>query len=829
MHRKESTMTFSDRSINSACSDNDVFYSTRSDTLPDDVQRQLRDIEFYFSTNNLALRDVDEDDINDEIEDDHTNGEIKDDQKMRDEETVIVVDKDRQEIPSEEDIEIKKIVTEGDKMNGVNPVSPLKGLVDAASHPRFQTSLRDLFIDDPKNLRSDTISSKKQNKHRDLEGIESINNRINFDKADTDGDAEKNEGEKGKICSIEEDERFQIIDQDTGKKFDVRDMEKINSCDINVTYSLFPSKLELQKTLVSNIAENIVDDCHSSEISGCTSDNLDKKKMKKKKKKKINLLKRGVKGVKRRMHEKKDSTITSPPVSPVESSTTIDIPKVVIQNCDTESIANSLITTNHSSIQSQSEDDDESGDNVYDSECGKKSQFRRISKMYRGKSSKKKTNASGFCERGDTMSCNDGNSSRASTLSTVRSIPLPRNAVPVYCKGKKQASSIFNPLLSIRTEVKAHDGPIWKAAFSIDGKYYATGGSDGVINLWEMYPIRGNDQREWTDKKENGIIDKDKVSIIDEDKVSIPGDPSCSTWGKSVSVPDRRRSPVQQEKTNSLSGEDLDVSQESGIMDSMTPLDGVKSDISAFHSTAFRSVYNHTRKPALACEIPLLSTYPLQRFIDHTKDVADLSWSATNFLLSASLDKTVRLWHPSRSVCLKIFRHADIISSVSFNPIDDRYFVSGGFDQKLRVWSVTDGRVKDWAQTPDYISTTRYTPDGRYVTVGCFDGRVLFYLSEGLKYFTQVSCKNRRQKIGSKVTGISFPTKLWPNDDKNRKNSSNGGRDRRLREQMLISSNDSRIRLLSVHDFCMIQKYKGIANSSLQIKAHFSESGKYLE
>ena len=39
---------------------------------------------------------------------------------------------------------------------------------------------------------------------------------------------------------------------------------------------------------------------------------------------------------------------------------------------------------------------------------------------------------------------------------------------------------------------------------------------------------------------------------------------------------------------------------------------------------------------------------PLQSFTDHTGDVIDLSWSASDFLLSASVDKTVRLWHVSR-------------------------------------------------------------------------------------------------------------------------------------------------------------------------------------
>lgn len=38
------------------------------------------------------------------------------------------------------------------------------------------------------------------------------------------------------------------------------------------------------------------------------------------------------------------------------------------------------------------------------------------------------------------------------------------------------------------------------------------------------------------------------------------------------------------------------------------------------------------------------------------QDVVDLSWSASHFLLSASVDCTVRLWHISETQCLRVFR-----------------------------------------------------------------------------------------------------------------------------------------------------------------------------
>ena len=47
--------------------------------------------------------------------------------------------------------------------------------------------------------------------------------------------------------------------------------------------------------------------------------------------------------------------------------------------------------------------------------------------------------------------------------------------------------------------------------------------------------------------------------------------------------------------------------------------------------------------------------------------------------------------------------------------------------------------------------------------------------------------------------------------------------------QMLVTTNDSRIRLFALDDYSLICKYKGAPNSSMQIAAVFSESGKMNE
>nr|NVI79811.1 putative WD repeat-containing protein 44 [Cucujiformia] len=53
---------------------------------------------------------------------------------------------------------------------------------------------------------------------------------------------------------------------------------------------------------------------------------------------------------------------------------------------------------------------------------------------------------------------------------------------------------------------------------------------------------------------------------------------------------------------------------------------------------------------------------PFCTYSGHTSDLLDVSWSKNYFILSSSMDKTVRLWHISRKECLCCFQHIDFVT-----------------------------------------------------------------------------------------------------------------------------------------------------------------------
>lgn len=64
---------------------------------------------------------------------------------------------------------------------------------------------------------------------------------------------------------------------------------------------------------------------------------------------------------------------------------------------------------------------------------------------------------------------------------------------------------------------------------------------------------------------------------------------------------------------------------------------------------------------------------------------------------------------------------------------DDRYFLSGSLDGKLRLWNIPDKKVTMWNElsgTSNLITTANFCHNGRLAVVGTYDGRCIFYTTD---------------------------------------------------------------------------------------------------
>ena len=180
------------------------------------------------------------------------------------------------------------------------------------------------------------------------------------------------------------------------------------------------------------------------------------------------------------------------------------------------------------------------------------------------------------------------------------------------------------------------------------------------------------------------------------------------------------------------------------------------------------------------------------------------------------MDKTVRLWHVSRDENLCTFKHSDYVPAIQFHPTDDRFFLAGSLDSRLRLWSIPDKTVAFLVSVPEMITSVAFTPDGKTCIAGTLGGLCVFYDTEGLKWQSQLHVKSTRGQNakGSKITGIQATH--WPPGSEGEE------------VKLLISSNDSRLRIYNLKDKTLEMKFRGHENNCSQIRATFVESSGHI-
>ena len=68
-----------------------------------------------------------------------------------------------------------------------------------------------------------------------------------------------------------------------------------------------------------------------------------------------------------------------------------------------------------------------------------------------------------------------------------------------------------------------------------------------------------------------------------------------------------------------------------------------------------------------------------------------------------------------------------------FGSKDDRYFLSGSLDGKIRLWNIPDKKVTMWNELSgpsNLITTANFCHNGRLAVVGTYDGRCIFYTTD---------------------------------------------------------------------------------------------------
>lgn len=421
---------------------------------------------------------------------------------------------------------------------------------------------------------------------------------------------------------------------------------------------------------------------------------------------------------------------------------------------------------------------------------------------------------------------------------------------------QKSAPDVLLNKLRVLQSVHYHKGPIRALKFSPDGTFLCTAGKDKQVVVWCVgYTIPPSSAAPAHTTLRLSSVSRGSDQLDEEGATPFGIDPNTPM------------SPLSRDATESYDRHDstasfTNIQHQSSFAEGRHTLDfAVSPDkpVGGGDSSPAREeiVYSLNNKQYTSSN-EFLHKRPHRVFLGHEADIVDVCWSKSLFILSASVDKTVRLWHVTKQECLGKFNHPDLLTSVEFHPEMDRYFVSGCWDRKVRVWDIIDNNAREWAQAPDHVTAVKFTPDGKHVAAGLFNGQVYFYDYDGMKYITQMNCRTRSGRFahGTKVTALHFvfseQATVTGNGQVSAASSvastpvaggayssslgSGGpvagaptGRRRVLTDnQILVTTNDNSIRLYSTVDYSLNQKFRGLLNSSMQIRAFMSENRQYI-
>lgn len=135
------------------------------------------------------------------------------------------------------------------------------------------------------------------------------------------------------------------------------------------------------------------------------------------------------------------------------------------------------------------------------------------------------------------------------------------------------------------------------------------------------------------------------------------------------------------------------------------------------HSGGHIASFSKDRTGILWEHIPPSTFRAAHVLVGHTEPCLHAAWSPDDqHLLTASGDKTVRLWCPPRKTSVRVFtKHTDSVTSVGWLH-DCKRFVSAGLDRCIYLWSVDGTELYRW-EIPSRVQDVGITHDGTRMLV----------------------------------------------------------------------------------------------------------------
>ena len=232
--------------------------------------------------------------------------------------------------------------------------------------------------------------------------------------------------------------------------------------------------------------------------------------------------------------------------------------------------------------------------------------------------------------------------------------------LPVKVNVSKKPFKELTDLRHVQT-VSAHQGVVWTMRFSKSGRYLATAGQDGVVAVWEVISHREKEKSGFTGGGGGAHGGGGGGAANGGEGESGGGGGGITSSETSTTASPRGSFKSGTEYDGSFRGGQAPFSAPSSPGPGSVGGGGAASVASGGGGGGGGGGDDEEGEGSTVFGVPVLRARPVRVYRGHKQDILDVAWSKTNFLLSASMDKTVRLWHVSMDECLRVFKYVDII------------------------------------------------------------------------------------------------------------------------------------------------------------------------
>lgn len=233
---------------------------------------------------------------------------------------------------------------------------------------------------------------------------------------------------------------------------------------------------------------------------------------------------------------------------------------------------------------------------------------------------------------------------------------------------------------------EGHTASVNAVAISPDGHFMASGGSDNTLRIWEV--STGKNLKIYTEHQkpiESVAFGADGATV------------ATASWDRTARLWDTHENWQQEFKghTNTVYG--VALSPDGQLL------------YSAGADAVVRVWDVHTGQ-----QVRMLEGHR------NTVRTVAISPDGKN-MATASLDRTVRLWHEAGSAWKVLQGHTDIVRHVAYSP-DGRYVVSAGRDGVAIVWDTSTGeQVQQLKGHTAGLWQAVFSPDGKYIATASQD------------------------------------------------------------------------------------------------------------